>query len=229
MKLALINIMVLTLFGCGNHTTLKSSNQAFNKIEGVGFERVFNEVFEKNCIECHSSYSNYQIVAQQADRILNAVETGRMPKNRPNISNLAFSVLKSWVENGAPEIPGQAPEMLPLEASYESLIVNIFGPKCLACHSGSLDAPGPASINFSSYENLIQSNLLYEQRFGIGFLDTEFPEDSELIALVTDTSSQAMPPPMLPGNPNYVPPDRVTAKEVEVLIEWISLGFPERK
>lgn len=227
-------ILILTLsfilMSCGNRSRSKGNigQRSFARISGLGFEDVFTGVIENNCIGCHETWDDYRTVQGfGTDRMLDAIVNGRMPKFAPALGFRDQSIFNSWVEDGSPEVAGQESEEIKLEPTFESLLVKVFSPKCIACHDGSDNAPGPASINLSTYEDIIASNNLYAERFGVGFLDVEFPEDSEIIFLLEEGAEEPMPPLTLPGSPDYVRPESVTAKELEVIIDWISKGLPE--
>jgi len=217
------------LMSCGNRSRSKIQvdQGSFARISGLGFQDVFNDVIDQNCLGCHDSWNDYQTVRGfGTDRMLDAIISGRMPKGGPILSFREQSIFNSWVQDGSPEVAGQESGDMKLEPNYKSILVKVFSPKCIACHDGSENAPGPASINLSTYEDLIASNELYAERFGVGFLDVEFPEDSEIIFLLEEGAEEPMPPLTLPGSPDYVRPESVTAEELEVIIEWIRQGLP---
>ena len=224
-------INLFFVIGCGNKFIQKNGTDpsSFATVNGLSFQDVFNQVLDKdkNCTECHNSYSNYQIVFSKADSILKAVLSDRMPKNKSPLSNELKAILASWVKYGAPNIPGLVSEMKPLEPTFESLLVNVFAPKCLDCHSGIVGAPGPIIYNFSTYMDFIESDKNFQFRNGIGLVDQSAPEDSELILLVTD-KIEPMPPLKLRGVPPESLPKQLTEDEVNVLIEWIAKGYPEK-
>jgi hypothetical protein len=228
-------LSLLLLVACGNRTRLKinpetafSQSDANVGAESFGFDEVFNKIIGPKCLRCHDNYKDYDSVAAQSDRLLNAIVSGRMPKGRPQLSTQEKSMFNSWVKQGSPlEAGGEEAVPIALEPSFKSIFTNVLGPKCLSCHNGSANSPAPTEINLSSYENIIESNNGYAEIFGDGFLDEDLAEDSEIVFLVTDTVSP-MPPLVLPGNEEYNanPLPQLTDEEVTVLIEWIKKGFP---
>jgi len=151
------------------------------------------------------------------------------PKGKPQLDVRLQGILKSWVDSGSPEIAGGAQvEAIPLEPNFESLMVNFFAPKCLACHSGDANAPGPTDMNFSTYENLLASNAFYESRNGFPLFDTEEPDESDF-AFILEDPDEPMPPKSLPGDETYVSPGQATAQEIAVIKEWMRLNLPNKR
>jgi|GEM_PF-3566500 len=237
-----LSVLMGVLSSCGNKTREKEGPQvALAVVEGVGFQQVFDEVIKNNCLECHNetpetTYSSYRVVSTLAPKILSNVLSGRMPRGKPPLSLELKAVLQSWVDAGAPEeAGGAAAEQIPLEPTYDSLLVNFFLPKCLGCHSGTPGSPAPADINFASYDKLIATNKFVEGRTGYPLFDTEEPELSDFAYVVAgDPESDpvvlpAMPPLTLKNSPDYVSPGVATEEELETLYEWMRRGLPKSK
>jgi len=230
-----ILIFILALpfvISCGNKTRVKVDlNERLGSlevVEGVGFDQIFNEILAPKCLQCHSNYNDYDLVARQGERFLDAIVTGRMPKGGAPLSDELQGLFNSWVMAGSPlEAGGGVVEEIPLAANFTSIFANIIAPKCLACHTGSTISPAPPEINFSDYAAIIESNNGYAEIFGEGFLDQDLGADSEIIFLVTDTASP-MPPLSIPGNTEYNenPLPQLNSAEVSVLTKWIENGFP---
>lgn len=211
---------------CGDKTRIKRDLRgSLSKVQGVGFSEVFNQVLGPNCTECHSGYSEYRFVANQANRILDATLTGRMPKNRPELNDRLKAILNSWVEAGAPEVAGVETKPIPLEPTYESLRINVFGPKCLSCHSEN--GPAPNDRSFSTYAELLAANASFEELNFFPLLDPLAPRDSDFVLRIISERSP-MPPIKFGQDPNYVPLPPVTPEELEVIVRWIELGLPEK-
>jgi len=200
----------------------------------VGFQEVLDKVITNNCLECHSTYSNYTISAQLAPKMLETVLSGRMPKGGPRLDQDLIDTLQTWVLSGAPEeAGGEEAQEIPLAPTFESIQVNILAPKCLSCHSGNPDAPAPLHIDFSSYEALLTSDEMAEIISGERLLNSDTPEESFLTYLLSPGSDgagvdPAMPPRTVPGTPEYEFPGYVTPEEIKVINEWMKKGYPEK-
>ena len=68
----------------------------------LSFRLVKAEILDKNCIRCHSSYSDYDKVFKDKDSILASVLSNSMPPSG-KLSDDLKQTLQTWVEAGAPE------------------------------------------------------------------------------------------------------------------------------
>lgn len=64
----------------------------------INFQTINTEVMQKNCTECHSSYSKYATVKNQIGKILSFSEGGH-----GNLTNDQLDMLRSWIASGMPE------------------------------------------------------------------------------------------------------------------------------
>lgn len=64
----------------------------------INFQKINTEVMQKNCTECHSSYSKYATVKNQIGKILSFSEGGH-----GNLTNDQLDMLRSWIASGMPE------------------------------------------------------------------------------------------------------------------------------
>lgn len=99
-----ILILILTLFfvSCGNSLEFKEDPSArfrgnFEARE-LNFAVVKERVLKNNCIQCHQAYEDYNTVATDKDKILDAILTDRMPKNTPPLNDNLKSLMVTWVE-----------------------------------------------------------------------------------------------------------------------------------
>lgn len=67
----------------------------------VDFNTVRNQVLVPHCVECHSGYMNYATVFAERNRIYRSIETGRMPKDRPQLAASLQAIVKDWIDGGA--------------------------------------------------------------------------------------------------------------------------------
>ena len=165
---------------------------------------------------------SYAAVKASIANVEAVIKARTMPKARPLPANEEALILK-WIGEGAPETassttdpncdpgtPGNPPvvPVAPLAPNYESIRERILEPKCMTCHTA-----GSGLYDFSTYRGLMNdADELFEM---------DDPEDSDLIEAVTKTGRGAMPPPRSGIAP-------LTPDEVQVLLQWIRRGLPEK-
>lgn len=196
-----------------------SGQQEAQDKEGVFFEEVRLKILEPKCVSCHNTYRNFEAAKSEANAILAAIESGRMPKRGPALDEEQTRIVRDWVAGGARNRPNSETNNLrPTEPSelvptWESLSSKVFFPRCVVCHNPNGEA---------KFLDLSSRQKFFEQRnreFIDGkLLDFELPESSYLVTVVTDPN-EPMPPvgSSLPG---------LSEKEIETLKEWIRLGLP---
>jgi len=134
MKLALVAVFFVVVFvlGCGEATHDPGSNNGpggFRKLEG-NFQSVFTNIIQPKCVRCHSgSDAPHKIYLTSYEEIVGgtvfpplivpgkpndsslykSVLSGKMPKNRPRLSDAELGVLYNWILDGALKEPGDEP------------------------------------------------------------------------------------------------------------------------
>ncbi len=211
--LFVINILLL-LTSCGNSLEVKESpisdiQSITPQEESISFETVRSNILKSHCIQCHAGYNEYDIVFADKENILDAVLTGRMPKNAPSLDEELIVLLKSWVDQGAPlDSTVTEPVTAELAATWESLSKKVFLPKCIQCHNPQGQA---------SFLDLSTRQSFFDQR---DYLLGNFEDalNSYLVEVITDPNE-----PMPPSWSNI---DRLSQEEVDAIIEWVEKGLP---
>ncbi len=211
-----MNKMILTLllstlfYSCGNSQEFKEAplSPIINNLETTTFEDVKAEVFEASCIQCHSTYDQYDVISSDLDAITNSIRSLRMPKNG-SLTSQQMDVFNKWISAGAPgpttTVAPQKP--IELEATYESVNQLIFAKRCTVCHSPQGQVP---------FLDLSSRFAIFEQRNYL--LDFENPDRSYLLEVIQD--------PFEPMPPKDSPFEQLSDKEIKVLQRWIGLGMP---
>jgi uncharacterized membrane protein len=213
MKTLFSTLSLFLLISCGNSVEFKENfipnfRGAF-PATALNFENISKKIIEPHCLKCHPGYDDYQTIFNQKDSILDAVLSGRMPKNAPALDNNLKGLLSSWVRQGAPLGRGVSqPVPIGLEATWESVSKRIIFPKCVQCHNPEGQA---------SFLDLSTRQKFFEQREDLlnNFQDAQ---NSYFIEVITDPEE-----PMPPVWSNI---ERLKEEEVKVLIEWIEKGLP---
>lgn len=206
------------LAACGPEPQLRSglANASGEKLGDVpDFAEVRERVLAPYCLRCHVNYGEYPAVASQAAAVWDAVRTGRMPKGGPLLPTDVRDVLDRWVRAGAPFTKGPTPAPTPRELApdYESLAENVFGPRCVVCHSPRGEAK---FLDLSSGAGLRAAAA--KSWGGESLFVPEDPEASYLIQVIRDPVE-----PMPPRRPGLRP---LNEGEIDVLVEWIRRGTP---
>ena len=213
LKKIIIFFTFVQFVSCGNKTEFKEEIPTFTSIRiplsELSFEKVNTALFQSSCVQCHPGYSDYDTVFNEREKILNAVIENRMPKNAPAASDAQKSLLQAWVRAGAPFGQGDnRPDPIVLEPSWESLSKLVFFPKCVQCHNPNGQA---------SFMDLSDRQKFFEQREYL-LNNFENVEESYLIEILRD--------PQEPMPPEWSDIERLSEKEVEVIIDWIQQGLP---
>lgn len=224
---------LIILNGCTfSHQKGSGQNEVSGKIDpgciGMIDYPMIQEKIMRNCTGCHNpngqsfDLTGYpQVKARIAD-VESAVLAGRMPKGNPLSQNLR-DLLTAWVDNGALEsvdpktIPpsctgntstGGDSTAVALEATYESIRVNILEPHCNNCHNpaGIEDFIEPSFYDFkTSYELMVSYSSLYKLREG----------EYKLVRAIT---------PGIGRMPKYAAP--LSEEQISVVRQWIVNGLP---
>lgn len=213
-----ILVLLFILTSCGNYTETKGVLEdtfSRNLDAPIDFKTINEAIIQPHCITCHQQYATYEGVKNEANNILNAVNSNRMPKNAAPLSSAKKQLLAMWVAAGAPQ-GGENPTPPPndkLEATWVSLSAKVFFPKCLVCHNPQGQA---------KFLDLSSRQAFFEQRNrdfgGETLLDFDHPSESYLLTVITDPD-EPMPP--VWSNLELLKP-----QEIEVIIEWIKKGLP---
>lgn len=213
-----ILVLLSILTSCGNYTETKGVlEDTFSRNLGapIDFKTINEAIIQPHCITCHQQYATYDGVKNEANNILNAVNSNRMPKNAAPLSSAKKQLLAMWVAAGAPQ-GGENPTPPPndkLEATWVSLSAKVFFPKCLVCHNPQGQA---------KFLDLSSRQAFFEQRNrdfgGETLLDFDHPSESYLLTVITDPDE-----PMPPVWSNL---ELLKQQEIEVIIEWIEKGLP---
>lgn len=209
----LVLLLISIFFFSCNYSRMKetgsfSPNEALQKLGKLDYATTSRAVLGPRCVSCHSSgggnqggvnLESYQNVRNQLARVAyRALESRDMPPRTP-LSNDEMTILKSWLESGAPENYSDAQEQgdpnLELgPTNWEKISTKIFAKKCLDCHS----PPSPeAQLDLTSYE-LVKAKVL----------------------LIFDRTiiKQDMP---------IEPYPALSPRERKVLLHWFNMGLPQ--
>lgn len=196
--------MLLCLIACGETGNLHfKEGEIQNLGSDMNFSSLRDEVLEPKCIGCHSNYKAYAIVSSIAEKILDSVEAGRMPKNSSPLSKAEIDFIRDWISAGKPK---GATNNVPASET-EKIYATILGPKCVQCHNPNGEA---------KFLDLSNRQVIWDRRSEI--LNFEAPEKSYLIEVITD--------PEEPMPPSYSKLERLTEEEVARITDWIRKGMP---
>lgn len=168
LKLFFLTISLLSFFGCNyNHvksSTAQSMNEPVLTSLSLEFSSVQNNVFATQCLRCHSSASGNQgglnlegypqIRANMNKIYYRSIEKKDMPPNP--LSTQQYTLLKSWLEAGAPE-KDSGQNLGPIQGPITWLVIKrqVLGASCLDCHSG---ANADGNLNLDSAE-VVRKNI----------------------------------------------------------------------
>jgi mono/diheme cytochrome c family protein len=219
------NICLLIIFGlmtaCGSDHQVEGGEIDAAKVSAsfASMERAF---FVPNCVGCHSQFASYSGVMREIDSIASEVTSGHMPKVAPLPANLQ-NCLKLWIAKGTPEVegkPAKPPVPVALAPTWESLLANVFTPRCVVCHNPRGSAK---FLDLSTVDAIFnQRDKVLRSANGKKLLDFNNPANSFLLDSVQDTPpapAKRMPPADL-GMP------ALSEAEKDTLRDWIALGLP---
>lgn len=243
LKIKILCLAGLLISSCGNYSDQKNQETPETPVTGAeelaakDFNSVRDAVFER-CIACHAEkFSNYQTVFADLADISSRITSNNMPKSGPPLSDHQKRVLARWMANGAPEFqepdrqplpppnrppsnppakPPLNPPPMTLEPTWQSIQANIITQKkCSLCHNPTGEA------NFLDLTTYAAALAMKNIDIGNGILiDIADAENSQLILRLQDEED--------PMPPKEAGVSRLTKNEVDVLIQWIRLGLPER-
>jgi cytochrome c5 len=228
-KYLAVLIVQAMLSGCGSYFEKKDKNSAPSVGQdktagqaGIAFDEIKKKILEPSCIECHQNYAFYDSVKADLDKIVQTVETNRMPKNAGPLSDEQKRLIMDWIAGGAQNVLAEAKPSEPqvpapvddtLKPNWESLSKKIFFARCTVCHS----ANGQAKfLDLSSRQKIFEArNKDFE---GKPLLNFEQPAMSYLLDVIQD--------PLEPMPPKSSQLQQLSEPEIEVLMQWIGLGLP---
>lgn len=222
MKLLFFLIIGMLFVGC-NYSKVKvpTDNEKFNlppqeKLQ-LSYNYVFQKVFVTNCTSCHNSskagggvnLATYAETVKHLDAIKNSVFGARptMPKDG-DLNDEEKSVLWSWIDMGAPELPRSGTDVPPPEPivpTFESIDKNIFQVTCIKCHT-----PGESGERI-----LLTKEALLNSPLELVIPDNA--DESGLIIALERDDDKKMPPP----KDGYSP---LKPEELKAVRDWINNG-----
>ena len=204
------------------------------------FNSIKKKIIDRRCIVCHSAggaasgvpFTSLKSMLDSPREIIipkNPDESGliiavertdnkRMPppENANPLSQDEISVLRKWIEDGAPENetsgPSQShptPKPEPLTSTYISIKKNVFERRCISCHAPGEKAAGVPLFPLKDLLNSPRELVLPGN-----------PDESGLWIAITRQDNKRMPP---PENA-----DPLKANEIETVRKWIEIGAPEK-
>lgn len=256
MKLAMQVLIMVTLFSsCGNYFERKNQGDSQTKPpagvskpgsgngttteDQIVFAVVAEKIFVPYCIKCHQNYADYAAVKADVSKIIETVESNRMPKKSDPLTDDLKQLLRLWVQNGAPEmatpivkepqppkppaLPTPTPQPAPpvstppqeevLAPNWNSLSKKIFSARCTSCHSPDGEAN---FFDLTSRQKVLEQSD--RQVGGKKFFNFEDVENSFFMAVIQNPDE-----PMPPKSTAFAP---LTQEEISVLKNWIKLGLP---
>lgn len=195
------------------------------------------EILERNCFECHGSplrriereleVLNHEMLisndrgivvpgSPSDSRLIQRIADGSMPPETeeirlPRISDIELSILRTWIDGGAPKFPEKdsvnlTPPLVP-DSALAREVKKIFVVRCYECHKYDVAQGGIKIMNH---------RLLLSVRKVV--VPGE-PEKSELFQLISATADDPIIMPPLPRK-------RLPPAEVETIHRWITAGAP---
>lgn len=204
-------ILFLGLNSC-NYSRMKEetrsgSSDALRFLGVLDYKIVNSSVIGPKCVSCHSNaggnqggvnLETYENIRQYIARIgFRALEKRDMPPKVPLTAD-EMTVLKSWIENGAPEnfvnATGDGDDGIDMgPTDWQKISTKIFTPKCYDCHS----SPNPhANLDLTSY-NEVKMNA----------------------AKIFDRT-------IIQQNMPIEPYPALSPKERKALLNWFNMGMP---
>ncbi|MCC2679582.1 MAG: hypothetical protein K0R29_2158 [Pseudobdellovibrio sp.] len=227
LKIILVSLsMVVTLVAfqnCSNSMAPMDLDQQATL--GSTTESLAMGVLVNKCYQCHSpginmggidyitdvpslKYYRVAIPGQAAASPLYTV----LSERDDHSSLLAASevqLIYNWVQTGMEAaVPGAAPSIVPLNATYTSIFRNIIQTKCASCHINGGNFPR-GNLNYTNYTTLMASPNVVDPGNANGSL---------LYQAVTRA----------PGAARFMPQggQQLTPAEQQAIMDWINSGAP---
>ena len=206
----------LDLGGSGTRTVHGDTSNA------IGFAEIKAQILEPHCLSCHGAWSTYEAYNPVKEAAMGAISSGRMPKNSAPLSNELKTLMRTWLANGAPNVPAQDPDGSSgasdtdggntpdpvddiLEPKWASIQKHIIAPKCLQCHGPGTFLPLATRQDF------------FDQRDEL-LNDFQDVEESELVKRLQSNSN--------PMPPTWSGMEKLTTEEINIVIQWVEQGLP---
>jgi len=198
-----IFILLLLLAGCQESGT--NEGQLFRTIPAatgaVSFSTLRDFILKPQCVGCHGwAQDEAQVRTRiipgnaKASSLYVELATGKMPRGGGTLSPQQLKLVENYINGPL----GEAPPVIALKPTYESLKVHLFEKSCTQCHNDN----SRRLESFTTYENVTD----------------------EINDIVSAIENGEMPPLDADGNPRApVPSDEVLA----TLQEWVVLGMPK--
>jgi uncharacterized membrane protein len=211
MKLKFLPFAFCWLVGCNYSKSKQEPGDSLRvnlqKLDKVDYEMVSKTVLSAQCIGCHSNgggnqggvnLESYALVRKQLARVsYRALEKMDMPP-RSGLNSNEVLVLRTWVENGAPEKyadvrEGNDRSLDEGPTDWKKISEKIFAQKCLDCHS----QPSPqGKLDMTSYAEVKEKAALIFDRI---FIRQDMPVE---------------------------PYPTLSPKERKTLLSWFNMGMP---
>jgi len=173
--------------------------------ENTSFETIYNQILKPSCVTCHTEYKSHEVVALNANNILDSIETGRMPKSKTSLKKELVALFKKWVDEETP-LNNKPFQKNAIQPNWTSLYAHVFAPKCQVCHNpeGSV-----SYLPLDTYEAFISRDDL---------VDLDDHESSYLLEIIEDPDE--------PMPPAYTKVTPLNSEQLDTLKQWIELGLP---
>ena len=181
----------------------------------MAWDNGIGDLFKNTCAACHGTMGGLDLTSYaalveggdsgpgivpgdpKAGSVISVQEKGG---HTGQFTGDQLTLIKTWVENGAPEKGGGAASG---SLTWSGAVSSILGEKCLSCHGATPEITA-GGISFASYDEALQEGVN-----GPAIV----PGDTQASLLVTT---------MQAGNH----PGQLTADELEKMISWIEAGAP---
>jgi len=208
MKIIFCFLFLIIAAACKVQTgTDESSRFKVNNysIDQVNFTLLRDNVLRPQCLQCHSDWVNSEVKVNKKIKygdpehsdLYIQVESGRMPENATRLNSQSLNLVRLYILKMA---GAQAPQKIPLEATYASLSVNLFEKSCTSCHS----ADGKNKKPYLTNKEKIMENINDIINYSGDAWDRD--DDTEM-------------PPKNKGS-------RISAEVLNMLKQWKQLDFP---
>jgi mono/diheme cytochrome c family protein len=225
-------IGVLLLAGC-NYMHMKVSDQGVTDAE-LSYDWASANVFKPYCVSCHggtapsddidlNTYANvmasHVVIPYQPGTSLaqNDLDSGRMPKGKPQLDATTRQNFSRWIALGAPEHPGSAPPPPPPPPpaptpTYAYINQYMIQPYCIGCHNSNVDPTTnkphkpKGGVDLGSISLMLNSDTS----------DVVDPESSDTSLLWQVLFLKKMPPKSTPATFPF------SKEQVQAVADWIN-------
>lgn len=183
--------------------------------QGVGFDQVKTQVLAVSCLSCHSTQAphlaDFATAHAAAAAIELAVFVNKTMPQAGTLSPLQLSVLKTWIDEGAPELPPSSPEPSPSPSGsgpvqWSQLKLGLVDVSCAGCHFPANPQGIPDLTDQADFESVL-GTLLYltivEKVSPMPPLPAQITDDQK--RLLTEWVIDGQQPPLPAASPVPVP------------------------